>query len=423
MSNSALRASLVAAWDYREASGDLTDWVASLAAAMADGTYAQAGIGLTKSITLDGSTGRANIADNAALQFESGSFTIMVSAASSQTCMLLQFAVDSNGKRVQMYIDSNGIQVSANDGTTGYTPAQDATSDIDGVQRVFWVVVDRDANVIKAYRNAAQVGSSVSIVGAGTFNGGTFNGIGYRRQTASLWQAGKCGPVNVWKRAFSSADITEVINGGSLLPLRTPTISSITPNSGARGGVVTITAMAGNHYAGNAKTSILLRKSGETDVTGTFTPSSITAGTGSITLAADMAVGVWTAFVVVNGEEAASGVNFTVAALPIVTSITPATHSNSGTLTVTDLAGSYFTGTTMVRLQKAGQDDVFSTTKTVVSDTQITCTFVVTGIALGLWTVEVTNGAGAGSLTDGLEITQAPTAGSPGSAGLLRGVL
>jgi len=93
---------------------------------------------------------------------------------------------------------------------------------------------------------------------------------------------------------------------------------------------------------------------------------------------------------------------------PTVGSITPNSGVNTGAVNITNLAGTNFvTGQTSVKLQKAGQSDISGTAVTVVSPTQITCTFDLTGAATGTWNVVVTvNGAeSAATLTNGFTVT------------------
>jgi uncharacterized delta-60 repeat protein len=75
---------------------------------------------------------------------------------------------------------------------------------------------------------------------------------------------------------------------------------------------------------------------------------------------------------------------------PIVTAITPASGLNTGSIAITNLEGTNFvTGVPVfVRIRK-GEVFIEATDKVVVSDTQITCTFDLTGAEAGAWIVVV----------------------------------
>ena len=74
-----------------------------------------------------------------------------------------------------------------------------------------------------------------------------------------------------------------------------------------------------------------------------------------------------------------------------VTSITPSSGLNTGTVHITNLAGSNFQSGATVKLTKLGQPDINATNVIVVSASKITCDFDLTGAATGQWDVVVTN--------------------------------
>jgi hypothetical protein len=76
---------------------------------------------------------------------------------------------------------------------------------------------------------------------------------------------------------------------------------------------------------------------------------------------------------------------------PIVSSVRPKRGLVGTTVSITNLAGTNFQTGTTVKLQKSGQGDIKATGVTVVSSTQITCYFNLTGAAIGAWDVVVTN--------------------------------
>jgi uncharacterized repeat protein (TIGR01451 family) len=98
-----------------------------------------------------------------------------------------------------------------------------------------------------------------------------------------------------------------------------------------------------------------------------------------------------------------------VAPAPTVTNITPSSGENTGSVSITNLAGSDFQDGAAVKLTKAGQSDINATGVSVASDSQITCNFDLTGAAAGLWNVVVANPDGqSGTLTNGFTVTAPP---------------
>lgn len=113
-------------------------------------------------------------------------------------------------------------------------------------------------------------------------------------------------------------------------------------------------------------------------------------------------------------------------AAPDVTAITPSTGVNTGSVNITDLAGTefdWFTAPT-VKLKKAAQSDITASAVVVVSKIKITCTFALTGVAVGTWDVYITNGNGEDTLVGAFTVT-APASGGGGGRGaamMMRGV-
>jgi len=78
-------------------------------------------------------------------------------------------------------------------------------------------------------------------------------------------------------------------------------------------------------------------------------------------------------------------------ASPTVVSITPNSAPNSGTVNITDLAGTNFAAGAAVKLAKTGENAMVATGVVVASRSQITCSFDLKGKATGVWDVVVTN--------------------------------
>jgi hypothetical protein len=203
--------------------------------------------------------------------------------------------------------------------------------------------------------------------------------------------------------------------GGFTITSPVPTVNSIAPNKGVNDGTVSITNLAGTNFFPGATVS--LKKTGQTDIIATGVN---VVSTTQITCALDLTgkpTGAWD--VVVTNTDGQSGTlagGFTIAnPAPTVTSITPNSAPNSGIVGVTDLAGTNFQAGAGVKLQKTGEADTNAAHVTIVSTTQITCTFDLTGKAIGAWDVVVTNpDAQSASLPGGFTVSAAPDNGLTG---------
>jgi hypothetical protein len=94
---------------------------------------------------------------------------------------------------------------------------------------------------------------------------------------------------------------------------------------------------------------------------------------------------------------------------PRVDSITPDSETNDGVVHITNLAGANFQTGATVRLTRVGEPDINATNVVVVNAAQITCDFDLTGAAVGLWDVVVTNPDDrSGTLPGGFTVEAAP---------------
>jgi|GEM_PF-546432 len=93
---------------------------------------------------------------------------------------------------------------------------------------------------------------------------------------------------------------------------------------------------------------------------------------------------------------------------PTVVSITPDSGFTSGTVSITNLAGTGFESGATVKLTKVGETDIDGTSVSFVSATKLTCDFDLTGALTGNWDVVVTNpDSQAGTLTGGFMVSNA----------------
>jgi hypothetical protein len=172
-----------------------------------------------------------------------------------------------------------------------------------------------------------------------------------------------------------------------------PAVTNITPNSGSNDGTVSITNLAGSNFQSGA--TVKLTRSGQPDINAT---NVVVVSSSRITCDFDLTgatPGAWN--VVVTNPDSQSDTlsnGFTVnapSAAPTVTSITPNSGFNDGTVSITNLAGSNFQSGATVKLTKSGQPNINATNVVVVSSSKITCDFYLTGAATGAWNVVVTN--------------------------------
>lgn len=196
---------------------------------------------------------------------------------------------------------------------------------------------------------------------------------------------------------------------GAITPILAPFVILVSPNSGVNTGPVTITNLGGANFQPGA--TVRLSRSGQTDINAT---SVTVVNAGKITCSFDLtgaAGGAWDLTVTnPDGRSGSLPSAFTITfAAPTVTSITPVSGTNNGTVNITALAGTNFRTGAVVRLTQSGQADIVATAVAVASAANITCTFDLTGKASGQWDVVVTNSDGqAGTLAAGFKV-ETPT--------------
>ena len=196
---------------------------------------------------------------------------------------------------------------------------------------------------------------------------------------------------------------------GVITPILAPIVIIVAPNSGVNTGPVNITNLGGANFQPGA--TVRLSRSGQTDINAT---NVTVVNAGKITCTFDLtgaAGGAWDVTVAnPDGRSGSLPSAFTITyAAPTVTSITPASGTNNGSVKITALAGTNFRAGAAVRLTLAGQSDIIATSVAVPAPASITCTFDLTGKASGQWDVAVTNSDGqTGTLAAGFKV-ETPT--------------
>ncbi|MFC1993902.1 beta strand repeat-containing protein [Chloroflexota bacterium] len=216
---------------------------------------------------------------------------------------------------------------------------------------------------------------------------------------------------NVGTKTSTSTQATGVTLSGSVDMVvgetTDPLVTSITPSSGVNTGPVSITNLGGANFVDGA--TVKITKAGESDINATSV-----AWVSAIKLTCDFdlsgaATGLWD--VVVTNPDAEYGTledGFTVGTetSPTVTSITPSTGVNTGSVSITDLAGTNFVDGATVKITKTGESDINATSVAWDSAIKLTCDFDLSGAATGLWNVVVTNpDTQYGTLHEGFTVT------------------
>ncbi len=191
-----------------------------------------------------------------------------------------------------------------------------------------------------------------------------------------------------------------------------PVVTGIAPDHGNRGESLEGVTISGSDFR-DVSMTVLLRRGGET-VAG----KNVTwVNTGTVTADFDIPAGAtvsddWDLFLQNNDDAKAStlpGAFSVEYPPPVVMSVTPESGDNSGTVTITNLAGSGFRSGASVALARSAQPDIPATSVTVLSSSRITCEFDLSGAVTGLWDVNVTNAdSKSGALLAGFEVQYPP---------------
>ena len=187
-----------------------------------------------------------------------------------------------------------------------------------------------------------------------------------------------------------------------------PTVSNVSPDSMENTGTASLTVQGTNYVTG---ASVKITQSGQSDVAATNvvvdSPAEITCDVN----VDNINYGNWNVVVTDPDSNAGTLTNGLAVTNPVptVTGLTPSTGVNTGTVHISNLAGTNFRSSATVQLQKSGQTPITATSVARVSNTQITCDFDLTGAVNGRWNVFVENGGGKNiTLANGFTITNPP---------------
>jgi PKD repeat protein len=189
-----------------------------------------------------------------------------------------------------------------------------------------------------------------------------------------------------------------------------PDVASITPAIGENTGSVSITNLGGSNFVTGATVRLISSDNSNINATGVtvVSPTKITC---TLPLSGKPS-GQYNIFVINPDGQAgvlANGFTVTAPTVPKITSITPATGVNTSSVSITNLAGTNFAVGATVKLNRTGYADIPGTSVTVVSPTQITCTFDLTNRIAGVYNVVVINpGNQVLVLANGFSVTVIP---------------
>ncbi|MGA2090760.1 MAG: lectin like domain-containing protein, partial [Endomicrobiales bacterium] len=172
------------------------------------------------------------------------------------------------------------------------------------------------------------------------------------------------------------------------------TISSILPASGFNSSPVSITNLSGSGFV--TGTQVMLKQAGQPSIVATNV-SVISPTQLSCTLnLAGSATGYWDVMVSTGATSSTLIGGFLINPM-IINSVTPGSACNTGPVSITNLSGAGFVTGSSVMLTELGQNPINASNVSVVSSTQIICSFNLTGQAPGAWNIVVSTG-GAGSV-------------------------
>ncbi len=215
--------------------------------------------------------------------------------------------------------------------------------------------------------------------------------------------------VGFWDVVVSTCSSATIYSGFQVL-CNTPIVSSISPAEGMQDQTVSVTIGGSGFDPRPGRTFVMLQKADQLDI---FAIGAKVNGAGT-SITCDFYVpiyaggGAWDVVVTTCATGSLAG-GFTVLCAqpgPSVASIAPAEGNPGQTLTGVVITGAGFmTDWTTVFLTKAGQDPIEATNVIVTDPGSLVCDLALpSGVATGLWTVEVVTTCSMGTRPDAFEV-------------------
>lgn len=251
-------------------------------------------------------------------------------------------------------------------------------------------------SVILTYTNGTVM-SGVTVNFAIASGGGSVTGSPATTNSAGIatlgsWVLGATTGANTLTATsdlVSGSSVTFTATGTAVAP----TISSISPPSGYNTSPVSINGLTGTGFSTSTYPTVVLRRSGSTNITATSVTGTATALTCSFDITGKPA-GTWDVIVTnPDGQSATLTNGFTInsnTAAATLTSITPTSGVTNTTVSITALSGTGFTGTPQVYLKRSNYNNIYSTVSTA-SSTTIVGTINLNNQAPGSYQVCVVN--------------------------------
>ena len=212
--------------------------------------------------------------------------------------------------------------------------------------------------------------------------------------------------VGSWNVVVTNPDMQfNSLSNGFTVTNAAPTVNGITPSTGTRGSVVSVTNMSGTGFLSGA--TVRLNRTDSTAIPATsVVVVSATNITCDFALPAGTTVGAWD--VIVTNTDMKNGTlanGFTVmAAGPAVTAIIPNSSLQTTPVGVS-VAGTGFQSGATLTLKRTGYSDILATGVVFGSSNLITGNFNLMTATPGLWDVVVTNSDGqSGTLAGGFTV-------------------
>jgi hypothetical protein len=195
-----------------------------------------------------------------------------------------------------------------------------------------------------------------------------------------------------WNLSVTSGALTVTLDSG--FEIKPMTLLSVSPDSGYNTGQIRASLTGIGFIVGS---TITLSRSGQADIPGAGVSVPASTSAAATFNLSGAATGYWDVSVTSGATRSVLAGGF-IMKLLAVSSVTPGVGYNALSAVSADITGEGFAAGVTVRLSKAGQSDIPASGVVVVSSSQISCLFDLSGKTTGYWDVVISTG-GTGALT------------------------